>query len=167
MHLKSTFGICADIVWNILSPDSNTSTHSIHVWYIFIYIYHKNKPNVGKYIYHSHESHGSYGSGLITFQVFVVSGHFFFADHQDLRDAEGGGHRWHLWGSKSQKRSRLKATWDIIWIICILNKYKLIFIYIYIHIRLVLLIPRNRDIFFFDTSQISMAWNWEVGNDGR
>ena len=30
----------------------NYISHTIHVWYIFTYIYHKNQPNVGKYTIH-------------------------------------------------------------------------------------------------------------------
>ena len=164
-----------------------------------IYIYTctiKNQSNVGKYIYHSHESHGSYGSGLITFQVFVVSGPFLFRRsprpqrcwrwgwiggsmgkprcplqgrknglHQKMNPRKG-------LDSKQPETSyesyvyQININWYTVYIYMYIKLFIYININIYLHIWLVLLIPRNRDFFFFDTTQISMAWNWEVGNDG-
>ena len=134
MHLKSTFGICADIVWNILSPDSKSSTHSIQVWYIYIHVPLKKISTKCREIDQSHESYGSYGSGLITFQVFVVSGPFLFRRSPRPQRCWRWGWIGGIYGDPNPRKGlyRLKATWDIIWIICILNKYRLIFIYIYI-----------------------------------
>ena len=147
MHLKSTFGFCADIVWNILSPDSKSSTHSIHVWYIYIYMYHKKSTRCREI----DQSHGSYGvwfrvdylPSLCCFRSFFVSQITKTSEMLKVGDTGGsmGKPRCPLQGRNGlhQKMNprkglyRLKATWDIIWIICISNKYKLIYsIYVYI-----------------------------------
>ena len=55
-----------------ICPISNS--HRIHGTGIFTQIYHKNLPNVGKYIYiYICTIHGSYGIGLC-----VVHSHFLF-----------------------------------------------------------------------------------------
>ena len=45
---------CLGILWNCFGD--HFSTHWIHVWYIYLRIYHKNQPHVGKYTVH-----GSFG----------------------------------------------------------------------------------------------------------
>ena len=48
---------------NKLLPEKKcyfSNTHTIHVWYLYLYMYHKNKPNAGKYTIH-----GSYGIYLV------------------------------------------------------------------------------------------------------
>ena len=196
MHLKSTFGFCADIVWNILSPDSKSSTHSIHVWYIYIYMYHKKSTRCREI----DQSHGSYGvwfrvdylPSLCCFRSFFVSqitktsemlkvgdtGGSMGKPRCPLQEEMGCTKRWILEkvyiDSKQPETSyesyvyQININWYTVYMyIYVYHFFIYININIYLHIWLVLLIPRNRDFFFFDTTQISMAWNWEVGNDGR
>ena len=47
------------------SQIQNEGSHTTHVWYICLYIYYKNQPNVGKYTIHG--SYGVVGSHAIDF----------------------------------------------------------------------------------------------------
>ena len=51
-YLSTMNWLSISLEWSISYLYSNLISHTIHVWYIYIYIYHKHQPNVGKYTIH-------------------------------------------------------------------------------------------------------------------
>ena len=111
--------ILTEIYW--FHQENNRSihlglSHRIHVWYIYSYIYHKNQPNVGIYIY---TIHGSCGS---TFPPKKFPKILALHSLWDVSCA-GWPYSWlEVWAQESQQKTWRIITWlGFTWLIALVS----------------------------------------------